>query len=216
MDRLQEIKEKIQKKNAEGKYSLFSTDVVQKYVNSDSIDIVFDIISYWDEHCNIPIELGEFLNSISSDERNLVAFSRFFIGTLDSKNPGEVKSNEIVDIASNGLKNNGHINSSGAHQELNSPSDALTPLKGIEGWIQLVGSYKNNNSVILYSFPSKFIDSECHFKDNKFASEIYDFDDNIVHFKPEYLIGMIVKNKDAVDVFISKDDMITMNNSKTM
>ena len=215
MNTKDKIKEIIKKKNAEGKYSLFSTDMAMKYMNSDSIDIMFDIVNDWDQKCNIPIELGETLNKISSDERNLVAFSRVYFGELNFDEP-LVQSEEIVDTATRGLKNNGHINSSGMNQRLNSPSDALTSLVGLEGWIQLVGPYKGNNAVILYSFPSEFIDKECHFKDDRFASEVYDFDGNITRFKPEYMIGMIVKNKDVPDVFLTRDDMLNLNNNSKL
>lgn len=211
MNYMQEINSRIVSKNNQGKYSLFSTDACQKQLNtSENVDLIFDIIDEWNDACNLPLDFGQFLNNMTRDNENLIAFSRVYIGELETEGP--VQSEEIVDIATNGLLNNGHINSSGVAQRVNSPSDVLSPLVGLAGWINLIGKYKNNNAVILYSLPKQYITDSCHFKDERYAKEIYNFDGNLTHIKPEYLIGMIVKNKDGIDVVLTKDQMLQMNN----
>ena len=209
MDYINRIKEK----NSQGKYSLFSTDTFKNCINTPSMSIYFDILKDWDNDCNLPIELGEFLNEATRSNQDLVAFSRVYIGEL--KNNGEIASEEISDIATYGLINNGHVNSSGANQELHSPSECLSPLYGIEGWINLVGRYKRNNAIILYSLPKKYIDNRCYFKDKSKANMIYNFSGNLTYIKPEFLIGMIIKNKDVPDLFLTREDMLQMSNKRT-
>lgn len=216
MDYNKEIKDAIIKKDKEGKYSIFSSDAFKKYINSDSIDIIFDIVREWDEGCNLSTELGEALNNISRDENNMIAFSRVYLAALD-KETNIIKSDEIADIAKYGLENNGHVNSSAAIQKVIHPSLKLSPFVGIEGWIQLIGSYKNNNAIILYSLPKQYVDEDCHFTSPNADKIIYNYSENgIPLIKPEYLIGMIVKNKDnAIDVFLTRDDMLGLENNKT-
>lgn len=199
----------INKKLIQGKYSLFSTDISDKYLNTDAEEIYFDVIKEWDEKCNLPVELGETLNRMSNDKNNIIAFSRVFISKLNC--PGIIISNEIYDIANHGLKNNGHINSSGAVQRINQPSNVLTPLINIEGWINLIGSYKGNNATILYSIPKKYITDDCYLKKDEYANSIYNFAENCTYIKPEFLIGMIIKNKDYPDIFLTREDMLQMN-----
>lgn len=214
MDYNEKIKNSIMKKNMSGRYSLFSAESLKKYLKPDMIELTYDVIKEWDERCNLPIDLGKFLDKISMDQNNIIAFSRVYISKLEEKEK-IIESDEIVSIATDGLANNGHVNSSGASQEVNSPSDVLSALKSLEGWINLVGSYKKNNAIILYSIPSKIMDDTCHFTSYTAANYLYNYDKNKVpHIKPEFLIGMIVKNNGAPDLFLTRDDMLHMGQSK--
>lgn len=211
MDYIETIKQYVMEKNNHGKYSIFNSSAAKPYLDSKNKDVI-EIILENDMDCNLPIDLGVFLDNISTDSRNVVAFSRVYIGELDKE--GSVRSDEIVDIATNGLKNNGHINSSGVYQKVNSPSDCLSPLTKLSGWINLVGSYKKNNATILYSFPSEFMSDDCHFE-NHDPNNVYDFKDNLTYLKPEYLIGMIIKNKEGLDIFLDRNQMLEMGTKKT-
>ncbi len=214
MDYKNRIKKQIELKNSQGKYSLFSAKSLANYIRPSMVELTYEVIKEWDESCNLPIELGEFLDNISLDENNIVAFSRVYISKLEEKEK-IIESDEIVSIATDGLANNGHVNSSGASQEVNSPSDVLSPLSGLEGWINIVGSYKRNNAVILYSIPSKIMDDTCHFTSNSASNYLYNYDKyKVPHIKPEFLIGMIVKNNGAPDLFLTRDDMLNMGQSK--
>lgn len=207
------IKNNIHHKNEQGKYSLFSTDVAKAAYENSLMDVYYDILKEWDDVCNLPIEIGEFINNELKNRNYLIAFSRMYIEGLDRN--GDEVFDEINDIAKDGLINNGHVNSSGAVQELNSPSDCLTPLVGIEGWINLVGSYKKNNAIVIYSLPKACVDNECHIKHPGRAEMIYNFIDNKTYIKPELLVGMIIKNKGISDIFLTRDDMLKLENKKT-
>ena len=199
-------KEKLDKSKS-GEYSLFDASFVK--LTDDNMEIVYDILSGWDKECKIPKDVGEFLNQISNDPENAVAIHRTHMYE---------ESNVLIEkIAKEGLINNGHIMSSGAGGGIPSLSLTLSPLVGMTGFINLVGSYKNNNLTVIYSFPTNLVDKETlEFKNDDAIKQVYDFK-NRVYIKPEYIVGAIVKGKNGeLDKFLTHDEMLSLNMKNCM
>ena len=127
----------------------------------------------------------------------------------------DVKINILSDIAENGLINNGHL-SSGTNVEISEPSLTLSPLKVFKGFINLIASYKDNNAVIIYSFPSELVNDECDFKSEKAKDIIYDMSGYKPHIKHEYIVGTIIKNPNGIDKFLTHDKMLKLSNNKIL
>lgn len=187
-------------KEKNDEYSLFDASFVK--LNDDNLETVYDILSGWDEVCKLPKDVGEFLDQISSDSENAVAIhrTRMFEG-----------NNILIEsIAKDGLINNGHVMSSGADSGIPDLNLTLTPLDGMSGFINLVGSYKDNNLTIVYSFPTNLVDKKTlEFKNEDAVNQIYNFNGR-AYIKPEYIVGAIIKGKNGeLDKFITHDEMLS-------
>ena len=196
MNYSEKINELREKKHQEGKYSIFDTDFSKKLKLNNTI---FEIMSEWNEKCDIPTYTGDFLNTLTNDSKNIVAIHRIFVSDLHEED-NQIKSDMIADIAEHGL--------------INKTSNELTPLKELEGFIKLVASYRNNDAVIIYSFPSEYIDENL-LLNTPHVSKIYNFEGNTQRYNPEYIVGMILKNNNSLNTFLSREDMLNLkSNSK--
>lgn len=202
-----------EKKHMEGKFSIFDTKFAKNIEKNGYSNYVFDVFEDWNERCNIPLEAGLELYKLSENPDQLLAIHRTHICDFHNEN-GSVKSNDVVDIANNGLINNGHL-SSGAYTEVPEPSYTLSPLSDLSGFINLVASYKQNNAVIIYSLPSNCVNEDLEFINSESFKKIYNFDNGIVRIKPELIVGMILKNPNATDIFLTRDDMLNLGDTKT-
>lgn len=217
LKKLQELIDQKRKKNKEnGKYSLFYSKKIDniffKYKNAkySSIKDLYNMISSWDNRCKLSYEDGVSLDEISNDPNYTIAIHRTNLG-LDNIS----KSNELKDIMTNGLTNYGHMNAFGGSGFIKSPHLGLTTsvFSGIDGYINLIASYKNNDAVIIFAFPSDIVNGELDIKKNH-EQEIYNYDERYMYqatIKPEYIIGVLVKGKEGkLDKFYTREELLNI------
>ena len=217
---LNEIEVKINKAKVHDKYSIFMYDCIKKvfYDNrndSTKLEILYDTLNSWEDYNNIPYDIGFLLNSLEQDKKNTVAIHRT---RFEYKNINNFPyDSKLVDIMTNGLINYGHNNAIGGSAFLNTIPNlslTMTSLEGISGIINLVASYRSNNTTIIMVFPNNLVDSELGIKNNK-ENEIYDYKNKKYYVKPKYIIGALIKNNNNLDKFYSKDEILNkIYNSK--
>ncbi len=195
-----------------GKYSLFETTFAKEFFAKDldykKREYFFDLIKGWDEKCNIPYNIGVSLDRISNDNTVMIHRTK-----LDIDNDVE-NNKKLQSIMSNGLYNYGHGNAVGGSAFIEEPPLTLTmtPLKGIPGWINLLSSWHENDSVIIAAFPKELVNKDGEFTNNKSASMIYEYNDKIPCIKSEYLVGAIIKNQNTLDDFYTRDEIKEFGN----
>ncbi len=201
-----------QKDNLKGKFSLFDSSFAREFFSKDleynKRKYFFDLINDWDEKCNIPYNIGISLDRIAKDNTVMIHRTK-----LDIDN--DVENNEnLQNIMNNGLRNYGHGNAVGGSAFVDDPSLTLTmtPLKGISGWINLLSSWHENDSVIIAAFPKELVKDDGEFANDKSASMIYDYNDKIPSVKSEYLVGAIIKKEDTLDEFYTRDEIKEFGN----
>lgn len=209
------LKKKIDliKENAhnKGKFSLFDAkfaeDIFNKNTNYDYLNSMYDILKSWEDSCNLPYNIGISLDRMTSD--NVVMFHRTNLG-LDREKSGLEYDENLLSIMRDGLKNFGHLGSGGASNDNRIPLDlTMTPLNGITGYINLVGSYKSNDVIILAVFPKKFVKDDGEVVNESNYSDIYDLDDITPKVKKEYMLGVILKKDNGLDEFYTRDEVIS-------
>lgn len=203
-------KMKLQKQK-DGKFSLFDTSFGKNALKSD---IEMDLLLDWDRYCNITPEVGKFLDELASNPRNSVAIHRTKT-FIEKDNENNYHSKILDSISKSGLKNGGHLMSSAAYSKVPNLGLTLSPFVGLSSFLQLIGSYKDNNVVVIYSFPSNLVDKKTlDFKNKDAINKIYDFNSE-VYVKPEYMIGAIIKNSENnLDEFFTRDEILEMNSEK--
>ena len=201
-----------QKDNLKGKFSLFDSSFAREFFSKDleynKRKYFFDLINDWDEKCNIPYNIGISLDRIAKDNTVMIHRTK-----LDIDN--DVENNEnLQNIMNNGLRNYGHGNAVGGSAFVDDPSLTLTmtPLKGISGWINLLSSWHENDSVIIAAFPKELVKDDGEFANDKSASMIYDYNGKIPSVKSEYLVGVIIKKEDTLDEFYTRDEIKEFGN----
>ena len=216
VEKVETIKEEA-KRN--GRFSLFHTDCIgsrfDKNKSYDGMKYLFDLVEGWDKYCNLSYNNGISLEGFVNDPSIVVGVHRTNLNIKKDEN-GFPVSTGLDKIMSEGLINYGHANAygGGAFTSIPAISLTMTPLKGLEGYINLVGSYHNNDAIILAAFPRELVDDDCDIIDNSRASEIYKISTFWSTIKPEYLMGAIVKNKDGYDEFFTRDEIIEHSKGK--
>ncbi|MBR4262208.1 MAG: hypothetical protein IKQ35_02460 [Bacilli bacterium] len=204
---------------AQGRFSLFMcSDIKNNFTKDKSLDTVeffYDLCKGWDEMCNIPLNFGLFLDELSQDESVVVGLHRTNI-RYGERNGDVPSSNDLVDMMENGLINYGHANAVGGSAFMKDPPPSLTfsPLKGITGYINLVGSYNGNNTVVLACFPSELVDDELGIKDRSRIDELYDMSGNNARVRPEHMMGAIIKNNNGLDEVFTKEEILSSKLNK--
>lgn len=205
--------ELIKKKDMlKGRYSLFETTFAKEFFAKDldyeKREYFFDLIEGWDEKCNIPYNIGVSLDRISNDNTVMIHRTK-----LDIDN--DVENNEkLQSIMNDGLKNYGHGNAVGGSAFIEEPPLTLTmtPLKGISGWINLLSTWHENDSVIIAAFPKEFVKSDGEFANDKSANLIYNYSGEVPSIKTDYLVGAIIKKEDGLDEFYTRDEIKEFGN----
>ena len=155
----------------EGRFSLFHSKTVIDHFNESmkkgyNLDFYFRIVNSWDKICNLPYEVGISLDGFANEPGMVVGVRRTNLSVEIDEN-GFPISESLSDIMENGLVNYGHANAYGGGAYMDCPDISLTmtPLKNIEGYINLLGSYHGNNLVILAWFPEELVDDDLHITD---------------------------------------------------
>ena len=216
---LEEAKKRINLSNQRGKYSFFENPYAKKllrgiYNNCDyeQMHSIFDIISTWDNACNLSIETGNYVEQLCNQPDRVVAIHRSNIGELSNENGVLINSN-VLEILQRGLQNLGHSNV-GANIGIPHPSLTVTPLADFTGFVNLFASYKNNNITVLLSFPKQYVADDCSFNNINQADYIYNYVNNIPFIKPEYIEAIIYKNNDGFDLCYKKDEILEILRNK--
>jgi len=185
-------------------------------IDYDKLKSIYDIFGSWDKYSTVPYDLGIWLDNETKNPDTTLAIHRTNFPALDIEDLS--KCEQLESIMNKGLVNYGHINVGG---NVGIPEVALTmsPLSTATDFINLIGSYKDNNVTIIASFPSNIIDDECHFinKNEETIQEIYNFEDenySVPFIKPEYIIGALIKNEKGIDTFLTRAELLNVYNYK--
>ena len=210
----EEINRTIMQAELDGRFSFYEFQVVQNILSKceknnsfDKYSMINEMVSTWDRYCNLSRELGEYINREMLDESKVLAIHRTNIGPIN-----DYKENPILNsIMEEGLMNMGH-GMQGVFVERPSLALTTTPLSSLEGLINLIGSYKGNNAVILLSFPADEVDDKLDFKVD--STMIYQKSGNTNYIKPEYILGAIIKKDHELDEYHTREDILYKKETK--
>ena len=179
-----------------------------------SYQLFYDIGSNGDKYCNISRETGEILCKYMQDPNNVLAIHRTFVGSIEERE--RAKSSKMLDaIMEEGLVNNGH-SMQGLITAVPHLSLTTTPVRDFGGIINTVAPYKGNNAVVLLLFPKDYVDKKLDFKDPSCANIIYKKEGNIHYIKPEYILGAIIKPKEGLSNFYSREQIISTKSKEVI
>lgn len=207
------INHAIKKHKKNGTYSIFKSSLFKSVSDKKTRKYLLDIFFNIDDNCNIPEYCGKMLDELYNNSNYVVGIHRTNLYDLDIDG-SNVRSEMLETIANEGIINQGHLVSSGFYEKCPPLSRTLSDFKGIAGYINLFGSYKDNNAIIITAFPSEIVNEELEFKNNDYAPLIYNFVGNSVYIKPEYIVGTIIKNENGNDIYLSYEEMLNVNSHK--
>lgn len=210
------LKEKVKiRRNAahkEGRFSLFdakfATDAFSKSTNYEYLSMNYEMISGWDEMCNLPYGVGVSLDRLANDSIVMVHRTRL---NLDMDSQGLNCNEALHNIMDEGLMNFGHMNAVGGGAYSSEPPSltlTMTPLKGISGYINLLGSYHDNDTTIIAAFPKELVDSEGYVNKNVSWDKVYDLSGDTPRVKREFMVGAILKKNNGLDEFYTRDEIV--------
>ena len=201
----------------EGRFSLFdarfSIEDFSKTSNYDYLKWLYETLLEWEKKCNLPYDVGMFLDKIASD--NTVMIHRTRLG-LDADSEGLNCTEELYSIMNEGLKNYGHANAVGGGAFSDLPPGltlTMTPLKGMAGYINLLASYHSNDTVVVSVFPKGLLFDDGEIIDNSFYDKIYDLSVFPPKVKREFMAGAILKKKNGLDEFYTRDEIVESFNA---
>ena len=210
LDLQMKIHEIIDKDLLDNKYSLFSFDNVKDYLkkaqdldNYDAYSYLFQILYEKNSWATISLSTGEYLNKLIKDCDGVLGIHRANIGKIDYID-GIPTNINLSDIVNNGFINNGHL-SSGVISKNPSMSLAVSPFYDINGLLNLVSSYKNNNVIILFQFPDDIMSKDLYFKVD--PKNFYQSDNCV---SPKYILGVIIKENNKFE-FYSLEQLTSVN-----
>ena len=221
--KIAKIKEDIENIKAKAleddRYSIFNSfavkDMLNKTITSDDLKYVFDLVNEWDLKCNLSYEVGVSLNYLAS--KCSVYIHRTNLG-IDKNYEGIPNNDALNSIMVNGLENHGHANAVGGSAFLNELPDlglTMSYLGDLTGWINLIGSYKVNDTIIIAAFPKEYVDNNGikrtdakGVETKKYYEYIYDTSKLVPRIKTDYLVGAVIKGNNKLWQFHSRERII--------
>jgi hypothetical protein len=210
---LNQINEYINKKRSEGIFSIMESKYIQngiqealgykdKHHAADVLSFFINIADTMDSDSKIDLSIGEQIDSFFYDPDNTYFIHRTKL-YLDENNT----SDALTSIMEKGLRNDGHANAfNGAINNDYPPlGTTLTTLLGMSGYGNLVGSWHENDSIILVSIPTKLLNSDYEPIN---PEDVYYKEDGRYYIKPEYVIGNIVKKDGRLTEIDTKEDIL--------
>lgn len=192
-----------------GRFSLFDTrffaDSIHKIDSYTKLNGWYETILGWEKICNLSYDVGVSLDQLAND--NTVMIHRTNLG-LDTNCAGLTCNESLYSIMNEGLKNYGHIISSGASSGVPALTLTMTPLKGLAGYINLLSSYHSNDAIVISAFPKELVDSTGEFVDNSSCNKIYDLSVEPPKVRSEFIIGAILKKNNGLDEFYTRDEIV--------
>ena len=203
---------------ANGLYSLLQTKFVQDYIDNliKSGDVkktylalknFYDISLRLDSEVQIDYQVGKIIDDLVSDSNYEVFIHRTNLN-LNEEN----YSDNLKNIMEQGLINYGHVNALGGAAIMNVAPGigcCATPLKGLSGYLNLLGSWHSNDSIIVMKIPSNLLNSD---NDYINANNIYNYVDNKYYIKPEFIKGNIVRKDNKLTKFYIREEILNMEN----
>lgn len=222
IEKEEEVREKIDKAHAQGRYSFFENDFAYEFLDKcvkendyDRYMVFYDMIDGWDRECNLSLETGQYIGNLwLSDPNKIPAIHRTYLDGYTYQN-GMPYSEDLFNIMEEGLYNYGHANL-GAVVGIPDLSLTTTPLDSFTGMINLIASYKHNNTTIIMQFPRELVDNSMGFTSKEAIDTIYDQSTGYCVIKPEYILGAVVKSDDGFDQFYSKEQILSAKVGKAM
>ena len=215
----QEIETILNKAFDDGRYSFFEFDRIkeilakcEKINKYDKYEFFFDLAQGWDKECRLSRATGEQINAFMRDGSNVTAIHRTDVGRITSKD-GLPNNKNINSIMNEGLINNGHA-MQGAYTDIPPLSLTTSPLITFGDLINLVGSYKNNNVTVILQYPRELVTNDLHFTSEELGRKFYGSDGKEHVIEPEYIMGVIVKSKEGLDEFYSREQLLNLNKTK--
>lgn len=200
----------------EGRFSLFdakfATDIFSKGIKYEYLSIHYEMISGWDEICNLPYGVGVSLDRLANDSTVMIHRTRL---DLDRDSQGLTCNEALHSIMDEGLKNYGHMNAVGGGAYSSEPPSltlTMTPLTGISGYINLLASYHDNDAIIIAALPKELVDSNGYIIDNVPWNKIYDLSEHPPKVKREFMVGAILKKNNGLDEFYTRDEIVASYN----
>ncbi len=194
-----------------GRFSLFDAqfskalfDRLDKY--KDYRDY-FDLINGWDKDCKIALEDGLKLDKEATENAILVNRVNLY---LDKDSEGLPYDDVLLDHMKYGISNNGQVAQGAISNTYPSLSVFSTILQGLAGYINLLASYKNNDTIFLVRLPKKFVNNDGNVIDNSLYEQIYYKLEGETKYriKPEYTYGVILKKSDGSFQVYSRDEVV--------
>ena len=205
---------KLQKKAInDGVYSLFNSKVGKKLfskkLNLESLEFFYDLYKGWDETGgDIPIELGEYLESLIEDPNTLIGIHRSGAITYPQN------TSVLENVFENGLTNNGDI-SSGVYTERPEPDKTVSFVDAILNLIiMLKSSYKSSTGAVLVGIPAEYMDENKCMKKECF-DDIYDTSSGLPNIRKEFMLGYLT-SIDGQYKFVTRDEILQNKKDTTV
>ena len=217
IDMKRQIEEIINKSLIEDRYSVYSFDVSKDILRRCEEQNSFEkyewfcsIIDRIDRKCTLSQETGEMINRLMSDSDNYLAIHRGYLGRMDYID-GVAYNEKIDDIIHNGLIDYG-AELQGMHSEYPSISQTCSKQETFGDLANLFNSYNDNNVIVLLRFPKNIVENDLYVSKENYE-EIFTIKEKKKYIKPEFIIGMIVKEGKNMKYY-SKDELLNVNNDK--
>ena len=201
----------------DGRFALSMLSDIKSIINNkelslDNLIYFCKLCEDWDKKCQIPLGLGMYLDEASHDSSVVIGLRRIKINDYTEEIDGVPYSKTLCDIMNDGVVNHIHTTAIGGVgiQDFPSLDLVFTPLKGIAGFINLIGSYNGNNTTLLAKFPSSLVDDEFEIRDKENLDKIYDISDGHYVVKSAFLTTVIIKNDKGLDKVVSKKKIISL------
>lgn len=208
--------------HAKGRYCFFENSFAFEFLDRcakendyERFEMFYNMIKSWDDVCTLSLETGQYVSNLwLSDLNKLPAIHRTHLYDYSNED-GIPYCDDLHSIMSDGLVNYGHANL-GAPQDIPALSLTTTPLDNFTGMLNLIGSYKNNNTTVILQFPREYVGEDLQFRNDQAADVIYDRSSGFCVIKPEYILGAIVKSDNDFDQFYSKEQLLSVDKNRIM
>lgn len=171
---------------------------------NSNVEIIYELYKDWDSESQIPLEIGNEIESMINDPNYIFGIHRTYVFQEDI-----INSNLVQSVFHEGLINNGDL-SSGAYSSCPSPSKTISFIDNmLNACILLKSSYKNSNIAIICLFPQKYFDKNKNILEEH-INDIYDFIDGIPHIKTDYILGFLIQGERLE--YVRKEDIIKERN----
>lgn len=206
------------KKDAEanGRFSFFHTqyaeDLFKRVKVYNDLKYFYDLFKEHDENYKIPYEVGMNLDKLIHEKQVFIHRTNL---DMDISGPN-IGNNVVLGlIMEEGLANNGHAFAVGGGAYSDEPPSlglTMSPLGDVEGYINLVSSYKDNDTIVIAAFPKEIITMDG--EPTRDYSDIYDLSQYPPRVKTEYMVGAIVKKDEGLWDYYTRDEILKAKQEK--
>ena len=185
-------------KESKGEFSLYNTMYFRNIENSN-ISVkgynwsAIDLLLPYEKYAHIPKKLGEDLERLMYST-DVIGIHRKDASIDFTQPESELVDNVfLMDDINIGILATGQV-SYGAVEDIPLPSNTFDVFTGLSGWLNFVGSYKNNDVIYLYRFPKGTVSEDLSLLDTENKSGLYTEEDGLLYFSKDNIIGVITKD----------------------